>query len=396
MPLKGKSEGGRSERVRKRHAAVICALLLLASVALAACGSSSSSSSSGSPATGDGEATTAAAKGPDVEAATKALAPYTGHPSAFPVTKPLSASIPAGSTFVYLGCAAPVCALTGEEMEEAIEAAGGKFSQISAGSTASSSQAAAQSAKALAPDIAFVTGVPPAFFGDSLKQLGAAGTKVTAFAVVEKDYKKYGIDYNYAGYESNVKRGQLAADWVVEHELGQEVAFYTVPEYPLTEIMLESFEAELSKLCPECSVRVSKIGGSTIGTTAPQTVVSDLQSHPQTSVAVFSIADIGDGLPAAMRAASISTPTLELGPSPTGLQDIKEGGITAGLAIDYPVASWAATDGALRLLLGEEPIAIEPPMQILEQRDITFDPSKGWTGYPNYAQMFEKLWHPAQ
>jgi len=33
--------------------------------------------------------------------------------------------------------------------------------------------------------------------------------------------------------------------------------------------------------------------------------------------------------------------------------------------------------------------------QFLEQKDITFDPTKGWTGYPDYPQRYAKLWHPA-
>ena len=33
-----------------------------------------------------------------------------------------------------------------------------------------------------------------------------------------------------------------------------------------------------------------------------------------------------------------------------------------------------------------------PPVQILTQKDITFDPTKGWQAYPDFAQRFAKLW----
>ena len=31
-------------------------------------------------------------------------------------------------------------------------------------------------------------------------------------------------------------------------------------------------------------------------------------------------------------------------------------------------------------------------MQMLEPSDVTFDPSKGYTGYPDFPQRFAKLW----
>ena len=33
------------------------------------------------------------------------------------------------------------------------------------------------------------------------------------------------------------------------------------------------------------------------------------------------------------------------------------------------------------------------PQQFLTKEDITFDPSKGWTGYPNFAEMFAEHAH---
>jgi ribose transport system substrate-binding protein len=42
-------------------------------------------------------------------------------------------------------------------------------------------------------------------------------------------------------------------------------------------------------------------------------------------------------------------------------------------------------------LTGDEAKGISP-LQFLKQEDITFDPSKGWTGYPDFAQRFAKLW----
>ncbi len=56
-------------------------------------------------------------------------------------------------------------------------------------------------------------------------------------------------------------------------------------------------------------------------------------------------------------------------------------------------------DVGARLVIGDQPTASEKagesPEQFLQQKDITFDPTNGWTAYPDYAQRFAKLWHPA-
>ena len=31
-------------------------------------------------------------------------------------------------------------------------------------------------------------------------------------------------------------------------------------------------------------------------------------------------------------------------------------------------------------------------VQFLTKKDITFDPAKGWSGYPDFAERFAKLW----
>jgi len=105
---------------------------------------------------------------------------------------------------------------------------------------------------------------------------------------------------------------------------------------------------------------------------------------------------VASGLPAALKAAGLSPTTIGYAPTPGSLQDIEDGKITAGLGVDFPVALWMAVDVAARLVLGE---ALTPgeqagsaPEQLLEQKDITFDPSKGWTGYPAFAQKSAALW----
>ncbi len=336
----------------------------------------------------------------DVAAAKTAIAAYQGHPSAFPVSEPLSKPLPAGTRFVYLQCSTTACGLIGNLIRPAIAAVGGTLSSVNASSTAQASQAAVSSALALKPDAVIITGIDPSLFGDGLKALSAAGIKVVSLSI-SKDVKPFGITFNYIGSQLTLQNGKLLADWVIANKgANADVVFYGVPALDFSGPMQKAFEDEMKKNCPSCKVRTDPIGLATIGTTSARTVVTDLQAHPSTNVAVFASSEVAAGLPAAMKAAGLSITTLGYAPTPGNLQDIKDGGLTAGLAIDFPVSVWTGVDAAARLIEGGQPVpgqqAGQVPTQFLEQKDITFDPTRGWSGYPDYQQRFTQLWHPAR
>jgi ribose transport system substrate-binding protein len=391
----GDRRGGRGTRRGAWRIAAVC-VSAAAVMAAAACGSSSSSSSSATGSSPD-SSSSGSAQGANVAAATAALAPYIGHPSAFPVTEPLPEKLPAGKTFVFLQCGTPFCALAGMSLQAAVVAIGGKFTKLDAGTTASSAQAAASSALALKPDAVFMT-VDPSLFGDGLKKLSAAGVKVVSISIA-KDATPYGVTFDYIGASEVDHDGKLLADWVIAHKGAKANAvFYGLPAFDFSNPMQQAFENEMKKDCPSCSVRTVPIDASTIGTTAPNTVVADLQAHPATNVAVFVSLQIAQGLPAAMHAAGLTgITTVGRGPTPGNLQDIKSGALTAGLAIDAPVSTWTAVDSAARLMEGAQPTASEQAgdldEEFLGQQDITFNTTDGWIGYPDFTQRYATLWH---
>jgi ribose transport system substrate-binding protein len=393
--LRTRSTGGRSRRRSAWRAAAACASAA-AIVLLAACSSSSSTGSAATSASASA-ATSGSATGANVAAAQAALVPYTGHPSAFPVTTPLPEKLPAGKKFVFLQCGTPFCALAGMSIQQAVVAIGGTFTKVNAGTTAASAQAAASSALALKPDVVFMT-VDPALFGDGLKQLSAAGVKVVSISIA-KDAAPYGVSFNYIGSSEIDNDGKLLADWVIANKGAKANAvFYGLPAFDFSAPLQQAFVNEMKKECPSCAVRTVPIDAATIGTTAPSTIVSDLQAHPSTNVAVFVSLQIAQGLPAAMRAAGLSgILTVGRAPTPGNLQDIKTGGLTAGLAIDAPVSTWTAVDAAARLIEGGQPTASEQAgdldEQFLGQKDITFNATDGWIGYPDFTQRYATLWH---
>jgi ribose transport system substrate-binding protein len=376
--------------------ATAAAVSAAAVVSAAACSSASSSSSSPSSSSAS-TSSSASAQGANVAAAQAALAPYIGHSSAFPVTDPLASKLPAGKSFVYLQCSTPICAEVGELLQGAVKGIGGKMTVVNAGATATSAQAAASSALALKPDAVFLGAISPDLFGNGLKALANAGVKLVSLQV-DQDVTPFGITFNYLGTNLSLRNGQLLADWVIANEGAHANAvLYTLPALDISAPVQQAFEAEMTKNCPSCTVRVVPIDVATIGTTAPTTVVTDLQAHPNTNVAVFVSLSVAAGLPAAMKAAGLSVKTVGFGPTAGNLQDIKDGNLTAALDIDFPVSTWTAVDAAARLLEGAKPTASEQagdvPEQFLEQKDITFNPNLGWSAYPDFAQRFATLWH---
>ncbi len=379
------SAGGRWRRGTAPRVAAACVVAVMA-VSVTACGSGSTSSG-------------ASAQGANVAAAQAAVAPYTGHSGAFPVTQPLSRPLPAGTKFAFLQCGTAACGLTAKLLAPAVKEVGGTLTAVSAGTTAQSMQAAVSSVLTLKPAVVVISGIDPNVFGGALKDLSAAGIKVVTISVA-RDTAPYGVTFNYIGLQTTQTAGKLMADWVIANKGSQaNVVFYGVPAIDFSTKQQQAFEEEMRKNCAGCEVRAVQINVATLGTTSARTVVTDLQSHPKTDVAVFASAEVAAGLPTAMKAAGLSVTTLGYAPQPGGLQDIKDGGMTAGLAVDFPIAVWAAVDASARLVEGDQPTASEQagevPLQLLGQQDITFDPSRGWSAYPDYQQRFATLWHPA-
>jgi ribose transport system substrate-binding protein len=380
-----------------RKAAATC-VVALAAVSLVACGSSSSKTATPSGSSSPTNTKTSSfIEAANVKAAEAAVRPYSVAPKAFPVTQPLPTKLPAGKKFVYLQCGTPICAEVGELLKPAVQALGSKFIVVNVGNTAQTAQAAVSSVAAMKPDAVLLGAIDPSLFGSGLKTLAAGGAKLVSLQL-DENVKQFGITFNYLGVNLSQRNGMLLADWVIAHKGPKaNVVLYTLPALNISAPVQASFLATMTENCTSCKVRVVPIDATTIGTTAPSTVVTDLQSHPSTNTAVFVSLSAAEGLPAAMKSAGVKVTTLGFGPTAGNLQDIKDGALTATLDIDFPVSTWTAVDAAARLLEGSHPTANEQngivPEEFLEQKQITFNPAEGWTAFPTFAQRFAQLWH---
>jgi ribose transport system substrate-binding protein len=329
-----------------------------------------------------------------VAAARAAIAPYVGHPSAFPVTQTLAKRPAPGTKFVYLQCATPECALIGQLLVAPTKALGVTLTVLNSGSSATSSEAAAATALSDKPAAVLISAVDPQLFGGALHQLRAAGIVVTGVGII--DGTPYGVQETVGGAASTDLAGVLMADWVVAQKGSKaNVVFFGTPELSFSAPMQAGFKATLSKRCPTCQASYQPLSITTIATTAPGDVVSYLQAHPATNTVIFATEEMATGLAAALKDANIKVTTLGFAPSPSNLQDIKDGGLTAGLGLDTPVQDWAQVNVTARLLAHQKtsPSNLDVDLEFLTQKNVTTtDTTSGWTGYPDVTQRFEKLW----
>jgi ribose transport system substrate-binding protein len=371
----------------KRLATMLSVSLVLA-VAVGACGSSSGSTSA-SPGS-----SSAASGGDPSPSAAAAIAPYVGKPSAFPVTAKL-AKIPKGATVDYMDCGTPVCALFFTLLQPAAKAMGVTLDRVKAGQAANTVSAAFGTAVTQKPAAVITTAINVQLWADELKKLQAEKIPVITTGIT--GLASYNVQAPQAAEAQAMVWGKLMADYVAaKFGAKSNVVFYEIPELPFTLISEAAFKSELTKVCPGCAMRTSSIAAATIGNSAPSTVVSDLQANPNTTVAVFSSDEAETGVPAALQGAGIKVKTIGAVPTPVNLQYVKEGKETATLGYDLPVASWELIDQAAREIAGQK---LSGPaaqglgvVQFLTQKDITFNPAMGWTGYPDFAARFTKLW----
>jgi ribose transport system substrate-binding protein len=395
--------------------AALASAVLAGTLAISACGSSGDNGDTASTAskpTGSGSDNGAATAAASKAKAEKAIAPFVGQPSAFTVTEPLAKKPPASLRLGYMQCPSPICGLFGQLAQGGAKAMGVKFTAIKTGQSADAVNAAFNAAIASKYDGLMVPAIDPTLWSQPAKKLVSSKTPISTAGIINGE--KFGLTTapNVAalGRESIVRAGTLMADWIyAKYGEKANVQFNLVPELAFSTLISSSFEQEMTSLCPKCEVRELKIPITTLGNSAPQLIVSDLQAHPKTTVVAAGSSENMGGLPTALKVAGLRAAkegemveagkviaTVGEAGGPSTLQDIKDGKQTVDLTLDAPVVGWTLVDAVVRGAIGQKIDPQEakglPPTQFLSQSDIKFDPSKGWTGYPDFAQRFIKLW----
>jgi ribose transport system substrate-binding protein len=331
-----------------------------------------------------------------VSTAKKGLAPYTGHPNAFPVTEKLKKKPMAGTTIDYLECGAPTCATAAADLKAPIAKLGEKLDVVSAGFSSSTVQSAANTALANHPAAVIVAGITLSDFGGTLAALEKAGIPV--FGIGVTGGQKYGLTAVSGGQNGDVQAGQLMADWVLVHKgTHANIVFFGAPELSFSPYVWNAFSSQLKKICPSCKATQSQLSVLTFGSSAaPTAVVSYLRANPAVNTTVFVAEEGAEGLPSALSAAGLSSiTTFGFAPTSVNLADIKTGKLAGGLGIDLNLEAWVISDMIAKSLTHQKipPAELNGVVEVLNKSNVTTtDIENGWEGYPDVAQRFTKLW----
>ncbi len=331
-----------------------------------------------------------------------------------PVTElPLSSpiAVESGKKVFYVQCGVAVCQEIETGIQAAAEAAGWTYETASHQDTPDTVASAFDAAIAAQPDVVLTRGNPREWFAPQLATLQEQGIPVIAWSLPEAYEPGEGISANLLTQDDYYFYGALMADYAATTTTTGKVHFVGLPTFPVLSIVQEGFEAGIAAACPDCTVEISEVAVTDIGTNLPGQIVSALQADPELDTIVYAFGGMLFGVPDALESAGLVDQAkaisqaggpLNFGFIANGQHQVAEVGIASELL------GWRATDAAARVLAGEGPgRAVTPatavidgrpdilsgglPLQILEAGSIS-DPSALWVGVEGFQDQFKALW----
>jgi len=381
--------------VKHRHPwQLTIAAAAAASVLLTACGDDATDDGGG----GDGGAGGAEV---DVAAAQASIEPLLSPPPEFPVTEPLAELPPAGSTAAFLDLGTPTTGAFYDYLVEAGEVLGIEVQRVQTGSSPQEINAAMNSVVEGRPDAVIDVALDPALWTPQLEALRDAGVAIVPVSIVNGE--EFGFDDSQIGQGAAGARenGKAVASALLAETNGEatNLVYYRVPEVPFTPLVLEGVEERLDEQCPDCELRVVDISAAEIGSTAANSIVSDLQANPDTEAFIASVDELQMGLPAAMQVAGMDVPGMGTSPNPVNLQQIAEGQELGALGTDFNMIAWLTMDRVARELVGQEfdySFFGEAPTSafqtIITQDNVPEDMERGYVAFEDYQERFTELW----
>jgi ribose transport system substrate-binding protein len=373
------------------------------------------------PATTEAPATDAPSSATADESSAESTAPEAGGDAAArvdffrqPVTE-LALSTPVavepGKKLFYVQCSVPVCAEIATGIEAAAAAAGWEYETASHQDTPDTVASAFDAAIAAQPDVVMTSGNPREWFASQLATLEEQGIPVVAWSMPEGYEPGDGVSVNLLTNDDYYFYGVLMADYAAVTSTSKHVAFIGLPTFPVLSTVQQGFEDEIAVACPDCTVEVTEVAVTDLGTSLPGTVVSLLQSNPDIDMIVYAFGGMLFGVPEAIEAANLQDQAVAV--SQAG-GPLNFGYITSGqhqvaeVALASELMGWRAVDAAARILAGEGPGRAEAPelavvdghpdilagglpLQILEADSIA-DPTALWPGVEGFQDQFTALW----
>lgn len=366
---------------------------------LAACGSSAGST----PPAALQSATAAATSAPSAQASGGPLSSSlpTAAPSALPVTQPVSKPIPSGLHVIYLSSGVPEAIAYLNGLQAAGKVLGWSVSSMKFDATNPATiDSAIASAIAEKPAAIVLDSLDTQQFATEIP--AARGAHIPLFPIVSADKAQGGV---YPVLRTNVKQtyaaqvltDALLADAASSHQTAK-VLELTVPAFASVLGPSDAgVKSELAAKCAACTQSLLDITlPDVLNGNYTQQVVSYLQSHPDINNIISDAGQLGDGLPAALQQAGITT-VKDYGFGPTNVQidELRSGQPGAWISQPEQEGSWEVADEIARVTVGDATnLWDNEHLSLLVTAANAKDVNANDPEFPaDYQQLFKKLWN---
>lgn len=390
----------------------VFAAITASSLVIAACGGDDGESSTTEAASTEALSDTtepAGETGGASEDAQARVAAFLQPVTELPLNEPITA--PTGKKLFYVQCSVAVCEEISVGVKAAAEAAGWTYETASHQDTPETVAAAFDAAIAAAPDVILTSGNPREWFSAQLATLKEQQIPVISWSLPEAYEPGDGISVNLLSNDDYYFYGVLMADYAAVNTVNKKIQFIGLPTFPVLSTVQQGFEDEIAKACPDCSVEITEVAVTDIGTNLPGSVVSLLQADPELDMIVYAFGGMLFGVPDALEAAGLidQAKAVSQAGGPLNFGFIANGKHqVAEVALASELLGWRAVDAAARVLLGSGPGRAEtPPQAIIEghpdilsgglplqilEADSIADPSVLWPGVEGFQDKFTALW----
>ena len=379
----------------RRCASLLAALTVLS---LAAACSSSTSSSSGSAPASSNSGSASGLSAADQAGLAKAQAfttQYEQRPTQITDVTKVTGTIPKNKLIDFIPCGAvPECLQEGAIVQQAGAMLGWTTKILSNDGSPQQSKAAFEQVVRDKAAAVLYTAIPASTFSSLLPQLHANGTVISTCCVTDSTGASTGIDYNIDNLAQVGPIAGAQAAWVATDSKDAASSLYVnIPDFAILNTQFSNYKAGMATYCPTCQVSELDIALANIAT-APDTIVSYLRAHPSVNYVVASTDSLTIGLPAALKAAGLSTHVkiVGQGATPVNLQYLHSGQEAADVAFPYFEAMYSMVSAVFQHYAGMQITpSVAPPLWILTPQNAP-TATKAFPVVEAYQSQYGNLW----
>jgi ribose transport system substrate-binding protein len=361
---------------------------VVAAVAVAGCGAGSGSSQTGA----------AAGNGQGVKEAKAFVQKWSATPTSLGIKQQLSKTPATGKRIAHIRCPIEGCQAIYTGLAQASKELGWSVQPFNMDNTPEGVNQAFQAALATRPDGIVISGIPSQVYKQNLDAAKAAGIPVVSLSVKDAatGMKGNGIIATINQAAQTQRFGELVGNWIVadDNNKGDDVAVFTVANFPTLAPFAQTVKDVVSKGCPDCGTQIVNVQATDIGTRVPSQVVSAVQQNPKIKYVAMAFGQMSTGVRAALDAAGYKDVKLVgEGSYAANLEALRSGKEQMWAGLTSTLQGWYAMDAFARYFDHD---SVKPaddvimPTQILTKANVGGD--KWFLGPKDYAQRFASLW----